>query len=135
LEPGDVITEGAVCDRHVIAPDVVVQPVEARIIPVPWDKPEPLRGTCMNCKYSFLDGTQPRCLFSNKEITPMGSCKKWDDFTETTEVVEPEIDIYNGDCSDCVHSMYKDNEPYCNLHNVGIVPEGYCDNYKREGSE
>jgi hypothetical protein len=117
-----------------LEPGAVALPAEATVVPVPWDKP--VGVTCMHCKYSFLNGTFLGCVRSNKEINPTGNCKKWEGIVpQETPEVKTTIDIYNGDCSDCSFSMYKDNDPYCSFHNVGIVPDGYCDDYKREVTE
>ena len=44
----------------------------------------------------------------------------------------PRIDIVR--CKECVHKgVDADDEPYCELHNMGIYADDYCSYGEREG--
>lgn len=44
----------------------------------------------------------------------------------------PHIDIVR--CKECVHKgVDADDEPYCELHNMGIYADDYCSYGEREG--
>ena len=44
----------------------------------------------------------------------------------------PSIDIVR--CKECVHKgVDADDEPYCELHNMGIYADDYCSYGEREG--
>jgi hypothetical protein len=123
IEPGAIITEGAVCDDWASANRASVPREKTVPIAEAWDKPVST-DTCTTCKYSYSDNGTPKCMCTLKVIEPTGTCKKW----EAEEVV-----IEKGDCNDCKYSQYKDEQPFCNFYNIviGDVTQG-CYDWARE---
>jgi hypothetical protein len=154
LEPGAIITEGAVCDVWKEAPNVPNTPADEHVVIPPYaNKTNDFH--CKNCMYSFYNGADATCARNNKIIIDIeSSCKHYahtpvekEEMTEQPierimeepvidgiEINEIEAEPVIGTCSDCAYSRYQDGQPYCIVHEQNIEPDLSCENWIREGS-
>jgi hypothetical protein len=142
-----MITGGAICDLWILDgnPSHYEQPELPQAAPAPW---QPEEKYCETCVYytpdvCLLNGKPPKLCGKHEEKTIEGD--EYDDTGNTEIDNEPDIDSAIDDisvdtepevnCAVCVYAQYKDNEPWCNVKQEVIAPDGWCARFELEVSE
>lgn len=151
LENGNSISEGCVCNYYQFQEGIEVIPEVKTVVQPPWEKSK--ESPCLGCFYEKDNW----CVLQSKKIS------KRCDYYDNKEIVEeqvveeelslPEAPVFNdddvieyvteemintipGDCSDCAYSIYKDDEPWCRMHDGLLDPDDLrpCEAWTKEGS-